>query len=85
MEKSGEAQNLRRCLAMREYRLHFRLIACRHGRFHISVRHRGERAIVRDVARNYKTARRLFDLISKGGVFPCHLQEVLEELVTEIE
>lgn len=44
----------------------------------------GESAVARDITRNEAKARRMFDMISLGGVTPCCLLEITEDLIEAI-
>lgn len=63
--------------------LHYRLLQSANGGFCVSVRCRKTRAAVRDLTRDPRRARALFSRISRAGVFPCHLAEIAEDLLSE--
>lgn len=49
-----------------------------------TVNESGESALVQDIAGDGKTALRIFELISCGGVTPCCIFEVTEDLIEVI-
>lgn len=76
---------LRRATVSRGAYLHYSLHRGEGGGYHISVRRRGERAIALFVTEKRTRAEHLFRLVARGGVYPCHLREVLEDLLEEVE
>ena len=51
----------------------------------ISLRETGESATARDVTSDQPKARHIFKMIRRGGVTPCCLFEVVEDLIESVQ
>lgn len=85
VETLGLQTICRRAKRERRWVLHYRLYRTRRGEYCICIRCGARRESARDVAENLETARRYFNRLVEGVVFPCHLKDVLEDFLSECE